>query len=183
MCLMTSCDKDKVLNTRMVFIGDSLVAGWDLKYYFPSRLVKNDALIGSGVNHLESRRGTCTGLIAVVLSGTNDLGIIPLDEEQDYIERYMTAVKQLGARHTYLFCILPRDDSWSREEPRIYNTRIKSFNEKIKALCDNLPDITYVDVFDQMLYKGALNPDYTYDGLHLSPVGYEVISSKLQEYI
>ncbi len=183
MLITTCCTKDNDLNDRLCFIGDSLVTGWDVKYYFPDRITSNDAVGSSGVALLEAHHDAYRGQIAVVLSGTNDLGLIKLEDEQAYIERYLAAVIGLGAKQTYLLSILPRDDEWSRAEPLISNSRIKSFNEKIKNICDSKPDVTYVDAFDLLLRDGTPNAAYYYDGLHLTTAGYEVISTKLQRYL
>lgn len=183
MSVMGACGTDDDINIRLCFIGDSLVAGWDVKHCFPSWIAVNDGLISSGVAYLEAQHGAYSGQNVVVLSGTNDLGLIAHDDEQAYIDRYMSAIKNLGANQTYLLSILPRDDDWSHAEEKISNKRIRAFNDRIKALCDDVPQITYVDAFDVMLLGNTLNPAYTYDGLHLTTEGYEVLSSKLKEYL
>ncbi|NLB84800.1 MAG: hypothetical protein GX794_01620, partial [Acholeplasmataceae bacterium] len=60
------------------------------------------------------------------------------------------------------------------------NKDILYINEKIK----NIKNITYIDM-DVILSdeNGNLNKLYTYDGLHISDLGYDVISEKLKQYL
>ena len=48
--LMSSCSGDSI--SELYFVGDSLVAGWDVKSSFPTYLPHNDGVIGAKVEDI-----------------------------------------------------------------------------------------------------------------------------------
>jgi lysophospholipase L1-like esterase len=66
------------------------------------------------------------------------------------------------------------------------NVRIKEFNRKLDALCRDFPNATMLDAHDAMADEtGDLRQEYTSDGVHLTPEGYDAwvraLKSKLSE--
>lgn len=166
-----SCDGPQG-DTTYSFIGDSIVARWDLGTYFPSFIARNDGLSGSGVEYLESRSGTLAGNTVIVLSGTNDLGVLArADIADEYAERFLKAVKALGGERSLVISILPRNTyDWADEH-------ITAVNAAVKKAIAGYPDFVYIDAYPAFLYDGTkINPQYSYDGLHLSPEGYEQLT-------
>ena len=49
LCLC-SCSNDDEADTTLVFIGDSMIANWDVERYFPNRIVENR---GTGLESLK----------------------------------------------------------------------------------------------------------------------------------
>ena len=47
-----ACSEEK--EGELCFVGDSLVAGWDVKDAFPTWIVRNDGVSGGGYCYLES---------------------------------------------------------------------------------------------------------------------------------
>lgn len=180
--MLGSCGSDSDLNKVLCFVGDSLIARWDLNFFFPARLTRNDGVSGSGVQYLESLGGKYAGGRVVVLSGTNDLALVPLGDEQAYAERFVEAVSNLGAERVIVISIPPRSKNWCHNELDD-NTRIKSMNACIARQCGTRPNFTYVDVFDQLVSDGFLYGGYTHDGLHLSEPGYEIITKNLKNFL
>ena len=45
-----------------------------------------------------------------------------------------------------------------------------------KEKCQAIPSFTYLDVYEDLVKGDGINPEYSYDGLHLSKQGYEMIS-------
>ena len=162
---------------NIVFIGDSLVARWDLREYFPSRNTENYGISGSGITHIEDYRGYFTEKNVVIVIGTNDLSRIKSDEE--YVGRYVDAVIQLGADKTYLFSIFPRS---FKNDPDSINYKIASINSLIKKRIDST-SVHYIDVFNELSKGDSIDMQYSYDGLHLSTYGYELISSRLRDLL
>ncbi|MNE96513.1 GDSL-like Lipase/Acylhydrolase [compost metagenome] len=43
---------------------------------------------------------------------------------------------------------------------------------------------TYIDMYSKLVdVAGLLHAEYTYDGLHLTVKGYEIVSDELQKYL
>ena len=54
----------------------------------------------------------------------------------------------------------------------------KALKNYIQSNCEN---IKYIDVYEDLLFNGLLNPEYYSDGLHLNNNGYELITHKLKK--
>ncbi|MBQ8423205.1 MAG: hypothetical protein IJY36_02945 [Coprobacter sp.] len=173
---LSGCCKDE--SRWVTFIGDSEIARWDLQYYFPTLLTENMGLSGSGIKYLENCAGSINGRIAVVLCGTNDISAEHI-EPAEYASLFLEAVKNLAARHTYIISVLPRE--FKGDSVNI-NEKIALLNENIKIGAD-VQGFTYIDIYPLLLKDGTLNRQYSYDGLHLNDLGYEVMSHELKKYL
>lgn len=162
----------------LAFIGDSLVARWDLQEYFPSYKTENYGVSGSGIAHIEDYRGYFAGKDVAVIIGTNDLKRIKSNEDE-YAARYVNAILQLGAENVFLYSIFPR--SFKSDSDSI-NNKIARINNLIKKRIDSA-NVHYIDVFNDLLKGDSIDMQYSYDGLHLSTYGYELISSRLKELL
>ena len=95
-----------------------------------------------------------------------------------YVERYVKAVLAVPKVKTYLFCIFPRNDY--DDYSTAVNKFIRMLNEKIVAKLTGT-GVIYLDVFDQLLKNGRLNPELTIDDLHLNGKGYRILSTALKQ--
>lgn len=170
-----SCE-DEEADATLDFIGDSLVAGWDLPAYFPSRIVQNYGKNGATIDYLEQYAGSFVGRTVVVEIGTNDSWQMAPQHVEAYSRRYIEAVVGLGAKKVYLFSVLPRD---LKNDAPDTNRNVLNFNAIIKQKVKGYPQITYLDVYPDFLHHGKPNPGLYKDGLHLSPPGYEILSAAL----
>lgn len=170
---LVGCESD---NDRMLyFAGDSIAYNWPVEECFPSIVTDNKALGGSGIARIEQQSEEFVGREVVVIVGTNDLWLARKDMGA-YVERYVAAIGNLKASKVYLFPILPRSlDS----DPAGQNDFISMLNRCIRQRMDVLPEVVYVDVYDEFLYDDGINPAYTVDGLHLSREGYMVLTDRL----
>lgn len=100
------------------------------------------------------------------------------DRIEKYTERYMSAIKGLGASRVYLYSLHPRNFSSDRSD---VNTDVVVFNNLIRARVSEVPSIVYLDVYTDFLYEGEPNPRLYYDRLHLNPYGYEILVSALKK--
>ena len=174
---LTACHTDD--DKELYFIGDSLVARWDVSYWFPSMITHNDGRSGCGIKYIEEHAGAYAGKDVVVIVGTNDLGLVATGDEEAYVTRYVQAIEALQGRRTFLFSIFPKSRQWC-SNPEQGNENIRRLNTAIKAAVRG-KDITYVDVFDLLEKDGFINMQYSYDGLHLSQEGYELITKQLNK--
>lgn len=160
------------------FIGDSIIARWDIDEYFPTWQVYNYGVPGAGIDYIEGNAGRFVGKQVVVVIGTNDINYMAPDRIEKYTERYMSAIKGLGASRVYLYSLHPRNFSSDRSD---VNTDVVVFNNLIRARVSEVPSIVYLDVYTDFLYESEPNPRLYYDRLHLNPYGYEILVSALKK--
>ena len=158
------------------FLGDSIIARWDIDEYFPTWQVYNYGVSGAGIDYIEGNAGRFVGKQVVVVIGTNDINHMAPDRIEKYVERYMSAIEELGASRVYLFSLHPRNFSSDRSD---VNTVVADFNNRIRARVSEVPSIVYLDVYSDFFYEGEPNPKLYYDRLHLNPYGYEILVSAL----
>ncbi len=173
--LLSSCSDD-VKAARLDFVGDSIVARWDLAEYFPSRLVYNYGKSGAGIEYLESLAGRFADRNVVVMIGTNNNYLFVETDREDYARRYVDAITALDAKRVYLYSVLPRDFTSDRDD---VNDDIAEFNAVVKHIVESMPAIVYMDVYDDFLHDGKIDFQLYSDKLHLSPYGYEILTKTL----
>lgn len=173
--LLSSCSDD-VKDARLDFVGDSIVARWDLAEYFPSRLVYNYGKSGAGIEYIESLAGRFAGRNVVVMIGTNNNYLFVEPDREDYAWRYVEAITALDANRVYLYSVLPRDFTSDRDD---VNDDIAEFNAVVKRMVESMPAIVYMDVYDDFLHDGKIDFQLYSDKLHLSPYGYEILTKTL----
>ena len=169
---------DDATTLSLDFIGDSIIARWDIDEYFPTWHVYNYGVSGAGIDYIEGNAGRFIGKQVVVVIGTNDINYMAHDRIEKYIERYMSAIEGLGASRVYLYSLHPRNFSSDHSD---VNTDVVAFNDHIRTKMSEVPSIVYLDVYSNFLYEGEPNPHLYYDRLHLSPYGYEILVSALNK--
>ena len=180
-CVMIIGACDNMDNeTDIAFIGDSLIARWDLETYFPVCKTQNLGLIGSGIEWLEQHQSTLIEQTAVVLTGTNDLKHLDEISIDDYACQYIDAVIGLGAKKIILISILPKNSK--SDSPNI-NQLIMKLNQSIAAKVDDEKKIEYCDVYSAFLKEGTLNMNLSYDGIHLNQYGYEILARNIKSHL
>ncbi|MDO4319711.1 MAG: GDSL-type esterase/lipase family protein [Bacteroidales bacterium] len=170
-----ACDDNDI--SELTFVGDSIIARWDLDEYFTGYVTVNLGKSGAGIDYVESLKGRAAGRDAVVMIGTNDMAGIrgSQSEIELYVSRYVDAVTGLGARHTYLYSILPRD---FKGEVSLLPT-ISEVNRLVKEAVAGRADVTYLDVYPLFVDGDGLDYALYSDRLHLSAAGYEVLAKSL----
>lgn len=176
---------------KILFLGDSLIARYDVDKYY-----KNYNIINSGVggnqttdilNDIENRVFKYNPDKIFILTGTNDIAFSGLDNEsiKNNIEKLIDEIKtKLPDAKIYLQSIYPVNDNVNKEIVSIRtNDNIKKLNGKIKKICSK-DKCTYINMYDKLTNKdGNLKRIYTTDGLHLRSVGYVRVTIELLKYI
>ncbi len=165
---------------NLYFIGDSLIARWNVQESFPANVVHNLGVSGAGISYIEQSAHRLEGNTAVVLIGTNDLTALASDDIEQYCDRYFEAVAGLGAAKTFVISVPPRNFDGDRSDQ---NDIIRQFNASVRNRIAEFPSMHYVDVYDALIYNGTINPQYSLDGLHLNIYGYEVVADLLAKTI
>ena len=170
---------------RVVFLGDSITDGWDLKKYFPQKAYVNRGISGQTTSQMLLRFGqdvvSLKPRAVVILAGTNDIagntGPMSLQE----IENNFASMAEIAsANHirVILSSVLPVHNYTSAAED-YYALRpmeqILALNRWLKAYCEARGHI-YLDYFAPMLdQSGLLKRELADDGLHPNPAGYTVM--------
>ena len=161
----------------MTFLGDSLIAKWDVAESFPEWITENLGKSGCSVTYLDNYAGKMQGKDITILVGTNDMKRLTESSIDKYELDYLNTILSLQASHIYLFSILPRRPAPS--DPAI-NSRIKSFNSAIRERIKQYPTITYIDVYDDFIEDSHVIASlYEPDRLHINNSGYAILKEKL----
>lgn len=171
-----SCNDDATVS--LDFIGDSIIARWDIDEYFPTWQVYNYGVPGAGIDYIEGNAGRFAGRQVVVAIGTNNINDMAPWRIEKFVGRYMSAIGGLGALRVYLYSLHPRNFRSDRSD---VNTDVADFNDRIRAIVPDVPSVVYLDVYSDFIYESEPNPQLYYDRLHLSPYGYEILVSALKK--
>ena len=160
----------------VAFIGDSLTDGYDLKKYYPDMTVINRGIGGDTTHGVLARLDTSViepaPRVVVMMIGTNNLG----DMFTDYEDILAELKSKLPDTHVVLLSIPPASGDYKER-----NCQIAINNVKIKGLAKKY-GYAYVDVFTPLFdfERDELRAEYTTDGIHFTPLGYEVITAEVK---
>lgn len=185
--IITSGCSTTINDKNIVFIGDSIVSGWDVECYFPYLIVNNNGLFGAKIKDI------CVGNYSnklnnsdiVILAGTNDIAgykykKLPVNFYDSITAIYKNKILSFGASRTIIISVLPRSDTGSE----VMNGQIVYLNTKLLQMTKEVPNIIFLDVFSDFTDKnGLLNFNYSADGVHINSFGYELLSSKLSSIL
>lgn len=177
--LFYGCNDDLDKRATLTFIGDSLIARWDLQESFSSFATTNLGQSGAGIDYIESHAGTMVGRNIVVIIGTNDSWKMSDQYRDEYAKQYINAIIALNANKIYLYSVLPRDFDG---DPDLINDDIDAFNKIIMNAVSQYSNIKYLNVYNDFIGNdGMIKEEYYSDRLHLSIPGYETLTNKLMQ--
>ncbi len=160
----------------VAFIGDSLTDGYDLKKYYPDMTVINRGIGGDTTHGVIARLDTSViepaPRVIVMMIGTNNL----VDMFTDYEDILAELKSRLPDTHVVLLSIPPASGDYVQR-----NGQIAINNVKIESLAEKY-GYAYVDVFTPLFdfERDELRAEYTTDGIHFTPLGYEVITAEVK---
>ncbi|MDE6152292.1 MAG: hypothetical protein K2G12_09960 [Prevotella sp.] len=172
-----SCTKDD--EQVLYFLGDSMIANWDVESTFPNRITKNLGVDGLHVEGLRNANISDMSAEVVVLVGTNDLhGHMSDDELTSYSDIYEKEICQIGGgRRIFVISVLPTSD---KDKNRI----IEKFNKEMCQRLKEHTDVIYVDCYDVFIDEtGVLREDLSRDGLHLNDYGYILLGDRVKRFL
>lgn len=190
--------QDNVDYTRenIVFIGDSITEFYNMDTFYGDLPVINSGKSGNKTDDiyggLEEKVYVYNPTKVILMIGTNDLSY----RSNEYIvNRIKQSIKEINKNRkhakVYLESIYPVNNKTDNDVVIDWmvgtreNSRIMEINKSLKSLCvDKVVKCEYINMYDELTdEEGNLKLDYTIDGLHISPEGYEVITKKLMTYI
>lgn len=167
-----------VTKGAVIFFGDSITQWGDWAEFTSFRKVLNRGIAGDNTYGLRARADEVTRhqpSKLFILVGTNDLNIkIPVARIIENYKKIIAEVKQQSpVTEIFIQSVFPiNNDLIGRQYYKPTNDEIKSLNTALKDMAAS-EKLTYVDVYPVLLDKAMqLDAKYTYDGLHLSGLGY-----------
>lgn len=175
--ILCSCSNEPEIELN--FIGDSIIARWDLDDSFPAYKSNNLGVGGSGIAYINDISEKEFSNPVVILTGTNNVPWLYNNDADidDFAKEYIRIISNLKTEKIYLFSILPRE---LKNEPDL-NTYIYNLNSKIKTKAYKYSKIIYIDVYDKFLYDNHIDYDLFEDNLHLSSQGYQILTLYLNK--
>jgi lysophospholipase L1-like esterase len=174
---------------QLVFIGDSITAGWDPGLFSQFYGTRSPLLLGiigdytQGVlQRLQDEWGPLRPRLVVLLIGTNNTTWTkapPEDVALGVAEIVRLIHRRSPATRVLIVGILPH--GWQPSEP------VRAVNAQVNALISRCADgqtTFYADVGRLLLNaNGQLSNEVSFDGLHLLPVGYAILATALEPTI
>ena len=177
----------------VAFLGDSLTAAGEWNALFPELRIKNLGVSGDTIQDVHSRLMLLENLQpqkCFLLIGVNDLWLETWQQETPakILKAYeellngMLKTQQSTQQEIFVQSLLPVREE-EIEAAFLKNELIRSINEGIKRLAEER-GLIYIDVHSALAGEdGQLKKEYSADGLHLTPLGYEVWSGALRPYV
>lgn len=178
---------------RVVFMGNSITEGWVNTH--PDFFTDN-GYIGRGISGqtsyqflLRFREDVIKLLPALVVinAGTNDIAENTCPYNEEYTFGNIVSMVELAQAHkikVILTSTLPAASFGWNPSVLDAQTKILSLNARLKKYARK-HKIMYVDYYEKMVYgeNGALNPQYTKDGVHPTSEGYLVMEELIKKAI
>lgn len=156
-----------------VFLGDSLTDGYDVKSYYPEYTVLNRGIGGDTTIWLEKRLDVSLynvkTKVAIMLIGANNMETM-FENYQRILQSFKENVPKTKI---ILLSLTSMGGEWGKKNQlAAYN------NVKIKKLAEQY-GFEFVDLYSALLNleDGEIFDEYTTDGGHLTPKGYEVLTN------
>lgn len=169
----------------VAFFGDSITYDGEWEEYFSEVNVINLGLPGDTI--AEARKRT------EMLANVNPdkifilLGINSFETEKDMvilIQQYEALLDEIQIvvpdAIIYIQSVLPI--SHEKEQRYVENSIIAAFNEELSKIAV-AKKLNYLDLFSTFIEGGSMNPDYSYDGVHLNEDGYGLWASVITSLI
>lgn len=178
---------------RVVFMGNSITEGWVNTH--PDFFTDN-GYIGRGISGQTSYQFLLRfredviklfPALVVINAGTNDIAENTCPYNEEYTFGNIVSMVELAQAHkikVILTSTLPAASfGWN---PSVLDAQAKilSLNARLKKYARK-HKIMYVDYYEKMVYgeNGALNPQYTKDGVHPTSEGYLVMEELIKKAI
>ena len=171
------------IDADVVFFGDSIIHRSDFTSYFPEKCICNFGIGSDTLEGMNSRIEMIKNVnpeIVFVLGGINSLKDDNFDAAYSEYELLIDNMVNSINAEIYIISVLPI--SREHEKYGCSNETIRQFNDKIQELAVS-KGLTYIDLFSRLVSDGAINPDYTVDGVHLTDKAYDIWADVISPYL
>ena len=178
---------------RVVMMGNSITEFWFETHpgFFTANHLVGRGISGQVSSQMLARfRQDAINLkprIVVINCGTNDIAENNGTYDEDITMDNIISMTELALAHgieVVLTSVLPCDGFLWNTSIKDAPEKIHRLNARIKEFADNNPQVHYLDYFSYMTLDGrSLNSNFTEDGVHPNPNGYDVMEVKLMEML
>lgn len=171
-------------NPDVVFMGNSITDGWDDSHpeFFSDNNFACRGISGQVTGQMLCRfRADVINLhpkAVVILAGTNDLALNNGPIEIPHIAENIISMAELALAagiRPILCSVLPAGEYHWRPQVEDVPGKIRALNKLVREYAEER-GIEWVDYHpDMATEEGALRPEYTYDGVHPTRQGYDVM--------
>ena len=171
-------------NPDVVFMGNSITDGWDDSHpeFFADNNFACRGISGQVTSQMLCRfRADVINLhpkAVVILAGTNDLALNNGPIEIPHVAENIISMAELALAagiRPILCSVLPAAKYNWRPEVEDVPGKIRTLNNLVREYAEKR-GIEWVDYHpDMATAEGALRPEYTYDGVHPTRQGYDVM--------
>lgn len=170
----------------VIFLGDSHMEYCDWYTAFRGSFATRNLGVAmsdiDGANSIAQSLQPESASAVVLMAGINDLasGRDPAACAGDYAELLVTLEKNLGGKPIIILAIMPVKRSFGDLSEAEVNGRVAATNILLKELAER-HNLTFLDLAPQIANEHGLNPQFTFDGLHLNDLGYGEIKIPIFE--
>jgi lysophospholipase L1-like esterase len=173
---------------RVIFLGDSITANWDLTRYFPGKHYVNRGIGGQTTPQMLVRMFPDVidlhPAAVVILAGTNDIAGNTGPMTAKMVEENLQAMTELAQKHgiRVTLCSVPpvHDYSPSKRTARRPLADIVRLNSWIKQYVDEAR-VGFADYYSALVdAQGMLKEECSGDGIHPNAKGYGIMASVMQ---
>ncbi|MFA5820140.1 MAG: GDSL-type esterase/lipase family protein [Bacteroidales bacterium] len=174
-------------NTKneIIFLGNSITDNCEWVELFSNPNIKNRGIGGDDTDGILGRLNEVTESNPskiFIMIGTNDLAY---SKSVEYVvENYKKIIDKImqstPSTKIYIQSIIPTDDAIHITRK---NSDIIMINNQLKLIAEQ-NELTYIDLFSVFkLDSNRLNPEYSFDGLHLNGKGYLLWKKEIEKYL
>jgi lysophospholipase L1-like esterase len=170
----------------VVFFGSSSISNSDFRHFFPEVTIANMGYSGDNLKSMARRIPTIRYFqpkAVFITAGFN--GLVAQDMEE-FRTAYSTFTQMLldsvPNADIYLQSLLPISKE-KEKKTKVSNEKIAKANQEIRAIAEQNPRCTYIDIFSLYYENGELPQALTKDGQHLYPFAYDRWADKIAPYM
>ncbi len=176
---------------KIIFLGDSIVEGYDLQKYYSDKNIINQGVSGDTtqkvLDRLQKSVFDYNTKKVILLIGTNDIQqqIDPSDNIELIIHKIKNYDKKIEIAIESIYPVNQSNNSKinKNQVSNRTNEKIKEINKKIESICKK-NNVKYINIYNQLTDKdGNLKLEYTKEGLHITEQGYKKITNLLSQYV
>jgi lysophospholipase L1-like esterase len=170
-----------------VFVGDSITQRALWNELFPGENVINRGINSDTTEGVKNRMEEITKSKperVLMMIGVNDLYAGQSPEK--ILLNYRDIINQLKTKspnaEVYIQSVLPLNYEMYFAKDKIKNETIQNLNAELKSLSVDM-DAIYIDLYPLYEKNNQMNPELTYDGIHLNGEGYNIWKKAIKGYI
>lgn len=184
----------KEQDENIVFFGDSITEGYNVKEFYDEFRVVNSGISGNTtedlINRIDRDLYNYNPSTVIIQIGTNDIRASIKDE--DIIKNLKNIIKGIRKNRKNASILIESiypinremdEEYWKDVNPDYNNKHITKLNKEIKELCKK-EHIKYIDIYSKLLDDNKnLKEVYSKEGLHLTDLGYYKVTKIIKEYL